>query len=105
MFLTGPFVEGLAVRVSLGLMAAVAEGHAERLPSGSWRAAVYAGADPLTGVGFYRYAVEEELLEHSPAVRVRRPGLITSPTPLASTATKWVHSWPPPGPDLLPSTP
>lgn len=25
--------------------------------------------------GFYRYAVEEELLEHSPAVHVRRPGL------------------------------
>ena len=26
-----------------------------------------------TVAGFYRYAVEEELLEHSPAVHVRRP--------------------------------
>jgi site-specific recombinase XerD len=28
-----------------------------------------------TVAGFYRYAVEEELLEHSPAVHARRPGL------------------------------
>ena len=28
-----------------------------------------------TGAGFYRYAVEEELLEHLPAVHVRRPRL------------------------------
>ena len=28
-----------------------------------------------TVAGFYRYAVEEELLEHSPAVHVRRPRL------------------------------
>jgi site-specific recombinase XerD len=28
-----------------------------------------------TIAGFYRYAVEEELLEHSPAVHVRRPRL------------------------------
>ena len=29
----------------------------------------------FTVAGFYRYAVEEELLEHSPAVHVRRPRL------------------------------
>jgi hypothetical protein len=34
-------------------MEAVARGHAERLPSGSWRAVVYAGADPLTGKEIY----------------------------------------------------
>jgi site-specific recombinase XerD len=34
-----------------------------------------------TIAGFYRYAVEEELLEHSPAVHVAVPGLTTSPTP------------------------
>jgi hypothetical protein len=28
---------------------------------------------PSTIAGFYKYAVEEELLEHSPAARVRRP--------------------------------
>ncbi len=28
-----------------------------------------------TIAGFYRYAVEEELLEHSPAIHVRRPRL------------------------------
>jgi integrase/recombinase XerD len=28
-----------------------------------------------TIAGFYRYAVEEDLLEHSPAVHVRRPRL------------------------------
>ena len=27
----------------------------------------------LSGTGFYKYAVEEELLEHSPAAHVRRP--------------------------------
>jgi Phage integrase, N-terminal SAM-like domain len=30
---------------------------------------------PCTIAGFYRYAVEEELLDHSPAVHVRRPRL------------------------------
>jgi hypothetical protein len=28
-----------------------------------------------TVAGFYRYAVEEDLLDHSPAVHVRRPRL------------------------------
>lgn len=30
---------------------------------------------PYTVAGFYRYAVEEELLDHSPEVHVRRPCL------------------------------
>jgi hypothetical protein len=34
---------------------------------------VWGGETP--GVGFYRYAVEEELLDHSPAIHVRRPRL------------------------------
>jgi integrase len=34
-------------------MAAVAKGHVEQLPSGSWRAVVYAGTDPLTGKAIY----------------------------------------------------
>jgi integrase/recombinase XerD len=40
-----------------------------------------------TIAGFYRYAVEEELLEHSPAAHVRRPRVITSRTPSPWTAT------------------
>jgi len=31
--------------------------------------------------GFYRYAVEEELLDHSPAAHVRRPRLDYAPAP------------------------
>ena len=34
-----------------------------------------------TIAGFYRYAVEEDLLEPSPAAHVRRPGWITTHTP------------------------
>jgi integrase len=30
-------------------MASTPSGHIEQLPSGSWRAKVYAGTDPLTG--------------------------------------------------------
>jgi integrase/recombinase XerD len=33
-----------------------------------------------TVAGFYRYAVEEELLDHSPAAHVRRPGWTMSRT-------------------------
>lgn len=36
-----------------------------------------------TIAGFYHYAVEEELLDRSPAAHVRRPGSITSRTPPA----------------------
>jgi len=31
------------------VMASTPSGHIEQLPSGSWRAKVYAGTDPLTG--------------------------------------------------------
>jgi hypothetical protein len=30
-------------------MTAIPSGHIEQLPSGSWRAKVYAGKDPVTG--------------------------------------------------------
>src|SRR2546421_5379002 len=50
-----------------------------------------------TIAGFYRYAVEEELLEHSPAAHVRRPRATTSPTLLPWTATSSARCWSPPG--------
>jgi len=40
-----------------------------------------------TIAGFYRYAVEEDLLDHSPAAHVRCRGWITSPMRLGWTAT------------------
>jgi len=40
-----------------------------------------------TIVGSYRYAVEEDLLDHSPAAHVRRPRLATTHAPPAWTAT------------------
>ena len=43
----------------------------------------------VTIAEFYRYVVEEELLDHSPAAHVRRPGSIASPMRLAWTATSW----------------
>jgi integrase/recombinase XerD len=49
-----------------------------------------------TIAGLYRYAVEEELLDHSPAVHVRRPGWTTNHTPPGWTATKSAHCWSPP---------
>jgi len=48
-----------------------------------------------TVAGFYRYAVEEELLEHSPAAHVRRPGWTTNLTPPAWTATSLARCWSP----------
>ena len=48
-----------------------------------------------TIAGFYKYAVEEELLEHSPAAHVRRPARTTSRTPPPWTATSSAPcSWP-----------
>ena len=47
--------------------------------------------------GFYKYAVQEELLDRSPAAHVRRPGSTTSPTPSRWTATSSAHCWSPPG--------
>jgi integrase/recombinase XerD len=58
-----------------------------------------------TIAGFYKYAVEEELLEHSPAAHVRRPGWIMSRTPPAWTATSWAPCWSPPASARPPSTP
>jgi integrase/recombinase XerD len=40
-----------------------------------------------TVAGFYRYAVEEELLDHSPAANVRRPRLDYESHPPGWTAT------------------
>ena len=50
-----------------------------------------------TIAGFYRYAVEEELLDHSPAAHVRRPGWTMSLTPWRWTATSSAHCSSPPG--------
>jgi integrase/recombinase XerD len=50
-----------------------------------------------TVAGFYRYAVEEELLEHSPAAHGRRPRWTMSRTPLGWTATSWAPCWSPRG--------
>ena len=51
-----------------------------------------------TVAGFYWYAVEEDLLVHSPAAHVRRPRVWTmSGTPPGWTATNWVRCWSPPG--------
>ena len=57
-----------------------------------------------TIAGFYKYAVEEEFLEHSPAAHVRRPGWIMSRTPPRWTATSSARSWSPPGSGRPPNT-
>ena len=57
-----------------------------------------------TIAGFYRYAVEEELLDHSPAAHVRRPRWTTSRTPPPWTATRSAPCWSPPGSAPPPST-
>ena len=58
-----------------------------------------------TIAGFYKYAVEEELLEHSPAATSGAPGWTTSRTPPPWTATSSAPSWSPPDSARLPSTP
>jgi integrase/recombinase XerD len=50
-----------------------------------------------TIAGFYRYAVEEELLDHSPAAHVRRPAWTMSRMPPAWTATNSGRCWSLPG--------
>jgi integrase/recombinase XerD len=57
-----------------------------------------------TSAGFYRYAVEEELLEHSPAAHVRRPAWTMSHTPPGWTATSLERCWSPPGSASPPGT-
>ncbi len=46
-----------------------------------------------TIAGFYKYAVEEELLDHSPAAHVRRPAWTMNPTPPRWTATSSARCW------------
>jgi integrase/recombinase XerD len=58
-----------------------------------------------TIAGFYQYAVEEELLGHSPAVHVRRPRLDYESHATAWTATSWAPCWSPPGSGLPASMP
>ena len=50
-----------------------------------------------TIAGFYKYAVEEDLLEHSPAAHVRWPAWTMSRTPPRWTATNSARCWSPPG--------
>ena len=57
-----------------------------------------------TLAGFYKYAFEEELLEHSPAAHVRRPRWTMSRTPPGWTATTWVRCWSPRSSASPPST-
>jgi site-specific recombinase XerD len=56
-----------------------------------------------TIAGFYKCAVEEELLEHSPAAHVRRPAWIMSPMPPPLTAMNWEPCWWLPGSARHPS--
>ena len=55
-----------------------------------------------TIAGFYKYAVEEELLEHSPAAPAV-PGWTTSRTPPPWTAPSWAPCWSLPGSARRPS--
>jgi integrase/recombinase XerD len=57
-----------------------------------------------TIAGFYRYAVEEELLDHSPAAHVRRPRWTMSPTPSRWTVMNSAPCWLPRGSARGPST-
>jgi len=50
-----------------------------------------------TIAGFYRYAVEEELLDHSPAAMSGGRGWTTSRMPSRWTATSSARCWSPPG--------
>jgi integrase/recombinase XerD len=50
-----------------------------------------------TIAGFYKYAVEEELLEHSPAAHVRRPRVDYESHAIALDRTSSARSWSPPG--------
>jgi integrase/recombinase XerD len=50
-----------------------------------------------TIAGFYKYAVEEELLDHSRPRMSGGPGWMTSRMPPLLTATRWEPCWWPPG--------
>ena len=57
-----------------------------------------------TIAGFYKYAVEEELLDRSPAAHVRRPRVDYESHALPWTATNSVPCWSPPGSGCRQST-
>jgi integrase/recombinase XerD len=57
-----------------------------------------------TIAGFYKYAVEEELLEHSPAAHVRRPRQDYESHATGLDATSLARCWPPPAWGTLLST-
>ena len=57
-----------------------------------------------TIAGFYKYAVEEELLDHSPAAHVRRARLDYESHAVGWTATRSARCWSPPGSASLAST-
>jgi integrase/recombinase XerD len=57
-----------------------------------------------TIAGFYRYAAEEDLLEHSPAAHVRRLRLDYESMPPGWTATNSARCWSPPDLASPPST-
>ena len=56
-----------------------------------------------TIAGFYKYAVEEELLDHSPPRTSGGRGWTTSPTPSRWTVTSSAPCWSPPGSARRPS--
>ena len=56
-----------------------------------------------TIAGFYKYAVGEKLLDHSPAAHVRRPRWTISPTRPRWTVTSSAPCWWPPGSARRPS--
>ena len=58
-----------------------------------------------TVVGFYRYAEEEGVIEHSPAVHIRRPRIDYESHVAHSTATSSASSWSPPDCLRLATTP
>ncbi len=58
-----------------------------------------------TIAGFYKYAVEEELLEHSPAAHVRRPRLDYESHATDLPRTSSARFWSPPGSARPASTP
>jgi integrase/recombinase XerD len=56
-----------------------------------------------TIAGFYKYAIEEEILEHSPAAHVRRPRLDYESHATALDRNELGRSWSPPASDRRPS--
>ena len=58
-----------------------------------------------TAAGFYKYAVEEKLLDHSPAAHVRRPRLDDESHAIGPDRTSSARSWSRPGSGRRPTTP